>query len=250
MARKETAYTYIDTHSGAGMYRLHDDSSQKTGEYLEGIAKLWDEENLPEILADYVHLVRSLNNGELNTYPGSPSVADDLVRRQDTMQLFELHPTDFDLLQQTFERKRKVKVNKSDGYQSLKALLPPPSRRSVVLIDPPYELKSDYQDAVKAIIEGYKRFNSGTYILWYPVVHRYYIDQMEKDFLKSNVRNVLRTEFCMHPDTEEFGMTGTGLFIVNPPWTLKKQLDDMLPFLQETIGNPLSSFETKQLIDE
>ncbi|WP_199610279.1 23S rRNA (adenine(2030)-N(6))-methyltransferase RlmJ [Flocculibacter collagenilyticus] len=255
LAKKDKAYTYIDTHSGAGIYQLSDNMAQKTAEYRDGIERLWHESNLPEPLQNYLSVIKTINDNHnsrkaLKVYPGSPAIAQHLARQQDTLQLFELHPTDNKLLTQLMGRRRKVHVNQSDGYASLKALLPTPSRRAMVLIDPPYELKSDYADAVAAIIQGYQRLNSATYLLWYPVVQRHYIKQMEQDFVKSEVRNVLKIEWCLAEDSAEFGMTGTGLFVVNPPWTLMKEMEQVLPALTKHLGNEQSSYSLTQIVAE
>jgi 23S rRNA (adenine2030-N6)-methyltransferase len=255
MVRKEKGFTYIDSHSGAGMYSLKDEYAQKTAEYKGGIAKIiaaLTDENFPEALKPYVELIQRLNteNSELEIYPGSPGVAKQLMRRQDSTHLFELHPTDIQHLTEFCTRWKKSHVKQSDGYQGVLGLVPPPSRRGVVLIDPPYELKEDYAKAVKTIVKAYKKFNSGTYILWYPVVTRERIHAMEKDFTRSEVKNLLQVEFCLQADSDEYGMTGTGLFIVNPPWQLKKQLEEILPFMKATLGQAETSFTLAQLIAE
>lgn len=255
MVRKDKGFTYIDSHSGAGMYSLKDEYAQKTAEYKDGIAKIiaaLTDENFPEALTPYVELIQRLNteNSELEIYPGSPGVAKQLMRRQDSAHLFELHPSDIQHLTEFCTRWKKSHVKQSDGYQGVLGLVPPPSRRGVVLIDPPYELKEDYAKAVKTIVKAYKKFNSGTYILWYPVVTRERIHAMEKDFTRSEVKNLLQVEFCLQADSDEYGMTGTGLFIVNPPWQLKKQLEEILPFMKATLGQAQTSFTLQQLIAE
>ncbi|MBA6337191.1 23S rRNA (adenine(2030)-N(6))-methyltransferase RlmJ [Colwellia sp. BRX8-7] len=255
MVRKDKGFTYIDSHSGAGMYSLKDEYAQKKAEYKGGIAKIiaaLTDENFPEALTPYVELIQRLNteNSELEIYPGSPGVAKQLMRRQDSTHLFELHPTDIQHLTEFCTRWKKSHVKQSDGYQGVLGLVPPPSRRGVVLIDPPYELKEDYAKAVKTIVKAYKKFNSGTYILWYPVVTRERIHAMEKDFTRSEVKNLLQVEFCLQADSDEYGMTGTGLFIVNPPWQLKKQLEEILPFMKATLGQAETSFTLAQLIAE
>ncbi|WP_019027667.1 23S rRNA (adenine(2030)-N(6))-methyltransferase RlmJ [Colwellia piezophila] len=262
MTRKEKGFCYIDSHSGAGMYQLADAYAQKTGEYKDGIAKIINDENAPEALEPYLSLINSLNlssnasepstdtSDELEVYPGSPGIAKAFVRRQDSSHLFELHPTDFQHLEDFCQRWRKVFVKQSDGYKGVLGLLPPPSRRGVVLIDPPYELKEDYQKAVKTIIKAYTKFSTGTYILWYPVVKRELVEQMERDFTDSDVKNLLKVEFCMAADTDEYGMTGTGLFIVNPPWQLTAQLEEILPYMKAKLGTDATSYTLKQLIAE
>lgn len=252
MTRKEKGFYYIDSHSGAGMYQLADEYAQKTGEYKDGIAKLIEQQDLPEAIEPYIDLVKGLNRDqdELSLYPGSPGIARQFTRRQDSAHLFELHPTDIEHLKEYSQRWNKSHVKKSDGYQGVLGLVPPPNRRGVVLIDPPYELKEDYLKAVRTIVNAYKKFATGTYILWYPIVKRELVEQMQDAFVKSDVRNLLQVEYCQHADTQEYGMTGTGLFIVNPPWQLNSQLNEILPYLKTHLGSEESSYFVKQLIDE
>ncbi|PCI60804.1 MAG: 23S rRNA (adenine(2030)-N(6))-methyltransferase RlmJ [Gammaproteobacteria bacterium] len=260
MTRKEKGFSYIDSHAGAGMYQLSDNYAQKTGEYKQGIAKLINNTDIPEELSGYIALIQQINNinssnvktgsAQLNLYPGSPGIAKQILRRQDNAHLFDLHPTDFNLLTELCQRWKKTFVKQSDGYQGVLALVPPPSRRAVVLIDPPYELKEDYSKAVKTIIKAYQKFATGTYILWYPVVKRALVNNMEQGFINSAVKNVLQVELCLSADTDEYGMTGTGLFIVNPPWQLANQLEVILPYLKDKLGNQQTSFCLQQLINE
>jgi 23S rRNA (adenine2030-N6)-methyltransferase len=252
MTRKEKGFYYIDSHSGAGMYQLADEYAQKTGEYKDGIAKLIEQQDLPEALEPYIDLVKDLNReeDELSLYPGSPGIARQFTRRQDSAHLFELHPTDIEHLKEYSQRWNKSHVKQSDGYQGVLGLVPPPNRRGVVLIDPPYELKEDYLKAVRTIVNAYKKFATGTYILWYPVVKRELVEQMQSAFTKSDVRNVVQVEYCQKADTTEYGMTGTGLFIVNPPWQLSQQLEEILPYLKAKLGENETSYTLKQLIAE
>ncbi len=168
----------------------------------------------------------------------------------DSGNLFELHPADIQHLSDFCQRWKKAHVKQSDGYKGILGLVPPPSRRGVILIDPPYELKEDYPKAVNTIVKAYKKFATGTYILWYPVVTRERIEAMERDFTRSEVKNLVKVEFCQQSDSNEYGMTGTGLFIVNPPWQLKAQLEEILPYMKEKLGNNNSSFTLEQLINE
>lgn len=250
--RKDKGFSYIDSHSGAGVYRLLDEYAQKTGEYKNGIEKIVFEKDLPEELTDYCQLIKALNNedNQLTIYPGSPGIAKQLLRRQDAAHLYELHPSDNLLLNEYCERWRKAQVYKSDGYQGVLAQVPPATRRGIVLIDPPYEIKKDYIDAVETIIQSYRKFATGCYILWYPVVQRHFIDDMTTKFLNSKVKNLIQIEYCQQADTQEYGMTGTGLFIVNPPWQLKQQMATILPYLKEKLGNANSSYHVSQVIEE
>ncbi len=251
MTRKDKPFTYIDTHSGAGIYKLQDDYAQKTGEYKEGIEKLWQRNDLPEALRPYIRQIEALNpRNKLTLYPGSPGIAAEWLRRSDNAYLYELHPNDHKLLVQKFARQKKIRIARTDGYHALKALLPPPSRRGLVLIDPPYELKTDYKQAIDAIQQGYQRFATGTYMVWYPVVQRAFIEGMEKQIKRSGMKNVLKIELCLQPDNNELGMTGTGLFIANPPWQLKQQMENILPYLVSQLGNEVSTFTAEQLVEE
>ena len=173
LKEKEKPFLYLDTHAGAGRYQLSGEHAERTGEYLEGIARIWQQDDLPAELEPYISVVEHFNrNGQLRYYPGSPLIARQLLREQDSLQMTELHPSDFPLLRAEFQKDSRARVDKADGYQQLKAKLPPVSRRGLILIDPPYEIKTDYQAVVTGIHEGYKRFATGTYALWYPVVLR------------------------------------------------------------------------------
>jgi 23S rRNA (adenine2030-N6)-methyltransferase len=167
LKEKEKPFLYLDTHAGAGRYQLSGEHAERTGEYLEGIARIWQQDDLPAELEPYIGVVNHFNrNGQLRYYPGSPLIARQLLREQDSIQLTELHPSDSRCCVLN-SRKTAAPAWKADGYQQLKAKLPPVSRRGLVLIDPPYEIKTDYQAVVTGIHEGYKRFATGTYALWY-----------------------------------------------------------------------------------
>ncbi|MGE5621968.1 MAG: 23S rRNA (adenine(2030)-N(6))-methyltransferase RlmJ, partial [Bacillota bacterium] len=188
LGQKDTAYMYIDTHAGAGMYELDTGYAAKSAEYETGIAKLWERTDLPPALAEYVQLVKGMNpSGKMRYYPGSPYCADRILREQDRVRLFELHPSDAKILEENFRkleahavaqgrrpavRGKRVMIQKGDGFTGLKALLPPPSRRGLVLIDPPYEVKGDYRKVKDTLEDALKRFATGTYAVWYPVLQR------------------------------------------------------------------------------
>jgi 23S rRNA (adenine2030-N6)-methyltransferase len=237
LKQKDKAFVYHDTHSGVGRYDLQDERSEKTGEFKQGIARIWEQSNVPDDLQSYLNAVKTLNNtDELRYYPGSPRVARALLRDQDRMVLSELHPSDFPLLLQEFRGDRQVKMHKEDAFARLKASLPPKERRGMVLIDPPYELKHEYQDVVNAIGDSYKRWATGTYAIWYPVVYREQIDKMLKSFENLGIRKILQIELGVLPDTEERGMTASGMIVINPPWTLENQMETLLPWLQNAIA--------------
>jgi len=237
--QKDKPFWYIDTHAGAGMYSLAQGYAMQNTEFENGIAKLLAARNLPVPLSDFVAQIQNHNMGDaLKLYPGSPIIAQDLLRADDKMRLFELHPNDFKLLSENFKKaSRQVKIEMQNGFASIKAYLPPPPRRAVVLIDPPYEDKQDYQHVVEMIKNSLKRFASGTYIIWYPLLQRLEPRDMIGDLMHLNKPNWLNVEMTLHaPSAEGFGMHGSGLFIINPPWTLQAILDETMPVLTQLLA--------------
>lgn len=233
---KDKPYLYLDTHAGAGRYLLSGEHAERTGEYLDGIARIWQQDDLPAELGPYIKAVKDLNpNGKLRYYPGSPLIARFLLREYDKLQLTELHSSDFPLLRGEFLKDSRARTDRADGYQQLKSKLPPLSRRGFVLIDPPYELKSDYQAVVKGIEEGYKRFSTGVFALWYPVVLRQQIKRMCKELEATGIRRILQIELGVRPDSDRFGMTASGMIVINPPWKLEQQMNNVLPWLHSKL---------------
>ncbi|WP_305406042.1 23S rRNA (adenine(2030)-N(6))-methyltransferase RlmJ [Photobacterium leiognathi] len=237
LKQKDKPFVYHDTHSGVGRYDLQDERSEKTGEFKQGIARIWSRDDMPAEITSYIEVIKALNEDEeLRYYPGSPKVARAQIRDQDRMVLTELHPSDFPLLLQEFRGDRQVKIYKEDAFARLKASLPPKERRGVVLIDPPYELKHEYQDVVKAIKQSHQRWATGTYAIWYPVVYRETIDKMIQGLKDLEIRKILQIELGVEPDSEERGMTASGMIVINPPWKLESQMREILPWLQQAIA--------------
>ncbi|MDP2574930.1 23S rRNA (adenine(2030)-N(6))-methyltransferase RlmJ [Vibrio penaeicida] len=249
--QKEKPYVYHDTHSGVGRYDLTHEWSEKTGEYKQGIARLWQANNLPEEIQTYLEAVQSLNqDSSLRYYPGSPRVARAHIRKQDRMVLTELHPSDHPLLEQEFHRDRQVSIYKEDGFQRLKASLPPKERRGLVLIDPPYELAHEYRDVVNAVAQSHKRWATGVYAIWYPVVNRHDIDDMLSGLEKLGIRKILQIELGVSADTNERGMTASGMIVINPPWKLESQMKEILPYLKEVIAPVTGHFKVEWIVPE
>lgn len=236
--QKEKPFWYIDTHAGAGLYRLDDSQAMQNAEFEQGIKKLMALPQLPPSLADYVAHIRSFNQDRLQFYPGSPAIAQQCLRSEDKMRLFELHPKDYQLLASQFSAQgRQVRIEKQDGFAGIKACLPPPPRRAVILMDPPYEEKQDYQRVVSSMKDSLSRFATGTYILWYPILQRPEPEQMLEDLRQLPIKNWLHTGMTVAtPAIDGFGMHGSGLFIINPPWTLEKTLTETLPVLTQCLA--------------
>lgn len=236
LKEKEKGFIYLDSHAGAGRYFLQGEHSEKTGEYLQGIARLWQQNDLHELITPYINVIKAFNKSEyLKYYPGSPLIAKHLLRPQDKLHLSELHPSDYPLLRHEFNCDNRATIVKEDGYLQLKSQLPPLSRRGLILIDPPYELKNDYQAVVDAIQQGYKRFATGIYAIWYPVVLRQQIKKMVNALKETHIRRILQIELAVKPDNDQFGMTASGMIVINPPWKLATQMQQILPILHSLL---------------
>ncbi len=236
--QKPAPYWVIDTHAGAGMYTLSSDFAQKNAEFESGIARLLNAAHLPETLAHYMALIQQYNQGNaLEFYPGSPKIAEALIRSADKMRLFELHPNDYKLLLENFKGKgRQIKIEMQDGFAGIKACLPPPTKRAVVLIDPSYELKEDYARVVDCIQDSLKRFATGTYMIWYPLLQRPEPEQMLQNLQKLKLKNWLNIQLTVQSPSENgYGMHGSGVFIVNPPYVLPKLLNESMPILTDLL---------------
>jgi 23S rRNA (adenine2030-N6)-methyltransferase len=238
MNQKDKSYRMIDTHAGAGGYSLEGQYAQKKGEYLQGVARLWDRDDLPEAVADYMALVRQFNpDGMLEQYPGSPAFAQMLLRSQDQLRLFERHPTDHRILEAYLGGARGAEVKDTDGFEGLKGQVPPSSRRAVVLMDPSYEGHGDYPKVISSLREAILRFPEGVYMVWYPQVSKLEAAQLPRRLEGLAPKGWLHARLTVQqPDSQGFGLAGSGMFILNPPYTLHAQLLEVLPWLTEVLG--------------
>ncbi len=236
--QKDKPYWYVDTHAGAGRYKLDSEHAQKNAEFATGIGRLWGKTDLPTALADYVGLVRAMNpDGRLRHFPGSPWLAFQAMRPDDRLRLFELHSTDCRLLAKTFaDEERRVAIRQADGFLEIKSVLPPPPRRGLVLIDPAYEDKRDYLRVVAALKTGLSRFATGTFAVWYPQLQRGDARQLPEKLMKLPVPWLHASLTVKAPTEDGFGMHGSGMFIVNPPWTLADTLAEILSCLVAVLG--------------
>ncbi len=239
LTRKDKPLVVLDTHAGAGMYSLEQGFAMRNEEFRDGIAVLWERNDLPAPVADYLDQVRAMNaDGVLRQYPGSPRIALGVLRPQDRLRLFELHSTEGQILAQQFAQDgRRVAVTVGDGFAGLKAMLPPQSRRGLVLIDPSYELASDYRAVVTALRDGMQRFATGTYAVWYPLLQRR--DAIE---LPDKLRQATSVDWLdvalqvKAPSPAGLGLHGSGMFIVNPPWTFSEQMLGIMPWLTRALA--------------
>lgn len=224
LQKKPKPFDYIDTHAGAGLYRLDSSEAQKTGEYLEGVARLSGQ--VIAGMEDYLVQV-----GEFlvrRQYPGSPMLVNNLLRAGDHAWLYELHPATINQLRQHCEKPRVSYVRHEDGFKGLLGQLPSKSRRALALIDPSYEVKSDYKTVVDVITAGWKKAPNTLFLLWYPVVDRRWTEQMERSLARSPMRNVQLFEMGVAADNFP-GMTASGMVVVNAPWTLAERFHETMP---------------------
>ena len=237
MNAKPKAYRFVDTHGGAGGYSLEGRYAQKKGEYERGIGRLWTRTDLPETVADYVALVRRFNpDGVLAQYPGSPALAQMLLRPHDQLRAFELHPTEQKILRATLAATPSAIAYNGDGFAGLKSQLPPSSRRAAVLIDPSYEGNADYGRVVATLREALARFAPGVYMVWYPQVSKLEAASLPKRLEALAPKGWVHARLSVQqPDAQGFGLAGSGMFVINPPHALAGQLQAVLPWLVDVL---------------
>ena len=248
--KKDKSFIFIDSHAGAGKYLISDPYMQKNKEYLQGIEKILQLKNDNIFLKKYLDLVKSINfNSDLKIYPGSCFLAARSLRPNDNLYFFELHPKEFLNLKKNFENDSRVIIENRDSYQRLNKLLPPKEKRAVILIDPSYELKDEYEKVLKMLSDCYKKFPLGVYIIWYPVLKSEKSEKFIFNLLKKNYKNLSHVE--MITDNLNSGMQGSGLFILNCPWSIendiKKSLETIFDCLKK--NNNVSKFTFKNNIN-
>jgi 23S rRNA (adenine2030-N6)-methyltransferase len=245
--QKDKGWRFVDTHAGAGGYSLQGTYANKKSEYEQGIARLWTRDDAPPAVADYLAEVRAFNDGKaLTQYPGSPALATALMRPQDQLRLFELHPTDHKILSSYTEASGAmghVEVKMADGFAELKRQLPPPTRRGLVHIDPSYELKTDYPKVLAAVREALDRFADGMVMVWLPQIQLLEAAQLPQR-LKASANGVakkgwLLARLTVHGSVHGqhgFGLLGSSVWVANPPHTLAPMLREVLPWLVQVLA--------------
>ena len=248
--KKDKSFIFIDSHAGAGKYLISDPYMQKNKEYLQGIEKILQLKNDNIFLKKYLDLIKSINiNSDLKIYPGSCFLAARSLRPNDNLYFFELHPKEFLNLKKNFENDSRVIIENRDSYQRLNKLLPPKEKRAVILIDPSYELKDEYEKVSEMLSDCYKKFPLGVYIIWYPVLKNKKSEKFIFNVLKKKYKNLSHVE--MITDNLNNGMQGSGLFILNCPWSIendiKKSLETIFDCLKK--NNNVSKFTFKNNIN-
>lgn len=264
---KDSPYWVVDTHAGAGIYDLTSEwasgapqgssgpgsrsssagditgtSPARRPESLDGVNRLLQAKQPPNLIAQYLNALQAFNpDGGLRYYPGSPWLALQAMRERDRLRLFELHPGEVDILEHNLRqhprgRSRQVRLMRSDGFEGIKALLPPPTRRGLVLIDPSYEDKHDYRHTLNAVQEGLKRFATGCFAVWYPMVARREVAMLTRSLEQLDTVWVHAALQVKRAPSSGHGMYGSGMFVVNPPWTLHDSLAQAMPWLVNALG--------------
>lgn len=250
MAEKDKPFFTLDTHAGIGLYDLESEQARKTAEADDGIARLWDAPDLPPVLARYVGMVRDLNMGALRYYPGSPLIAQALLRDGDSLVVNELHPEDVETLTRNIGRDKRVRVENRDGYECWRALLPPPQRRGLVIVDPPFEVRDEFILLTRGLREAHKRWSGGASILWYPVKDPAHVAAFHADLAMLGIPDIIALDFYRQPPDDVTKLNGSGLVFVNPPWTLRAALAEIMPVLVARLTDGRGSFSFNVIASE
>ena len=238
LAAKDKALRYVETHAGAGGYDLRSHEAQQNREFESGITKLWGARQPPALVAALLALVRTYNGDRptLERYLGSPWLARARLREGDGIYLFELHPAEHRALAQSCAGDRRVTVLRQNGLEGAIGLVPPPERRGLVFVDPSYETKDEHRHVVDALAKAHRRFATGVYAIWYPVIERRWVERFERALRTTGIAPMDVYELCVAPDARGRGLTGSGMIVVNPPWRLREDLAETLPWVADTLA--------------
>ncbi|MFC4624177.1 23S rRNA (adenine(2030)-N(6))-methyltransferase RlmJ [Daeguia caeni] len=244
LKRKEQAFRVVDTHAGIGLYDLNSVEAGKTGEWMGGIGRLLAARrdgrisaDAFDLLAPYFEAIAAVNEGEtVTSYPGSPMLVRKLLRKQDRLSALELHPQDAAMLAKRFAGDFQVRVIELDGWLALGAHLPPKEKRGLVLVDPPFEVEGEFDRLVEGLAKAHKRFSGGTYALWYPVKDRRETERFARKLRETGIAKILQIELAIRAPSPEPRLDGTGMIVVNPPFTLESEMKILLPCLKDLLA--------------
>lgn len=234
--QKPKPWSYLETHGGKAHYDLTDEQAEKTGEYKKGIAPVWAAAQPPTLVANYLAQVSAENTGRLlRYYPGSPAIAASMAREDDRIAIMELHANEYELINKYFKRNTQVAIHHRDGYEGVLSMLPPKPNRGVVLIDPSYEVKSEYQEVARFIKKAHQRWPIGVYAVWYPILKAGLHRAMLQSVASSGIRKIFVSEFYQK-SSNSGRMFGSGMMLINPPWQLEEHLESVMPWLERTLA--------------
>lgn len=245
LKQKDKPFFLLDTHAGIGLYDLDSEAAQKTGEAEDGIYRLAGRTDLAPAVQAYVDLVK-----EFGVYPGSPKIMQRLMRPNDRLVVNELHPEDRETLRINMGHDYQARVEGMDGYTAMKALLPPPEKRGLVLIDPPFEVTNEFELMVKGLESAYERWATGIYVFWYPIKDRADINQFHKNLKATGIRKIVAADFYLRKPHDLDILNGCGLVLVNPPWTLGQELNTIMTKLVPLLAGKTGSYHWTQITGE
>jgi 23S rRNA (adenine2030-N6)-methyltransferase len=237
LVRKDKPLRYVETHAGAGAYDLRAPPARRNREHEGGVGRLWPAADAPAAVSRWRELVREFNGpGALERYPGSPWLARRLLRPTDDLFLFELHPAEHKALKRQCSGDRRVRVLRDDGLVSCVGLVPPPSKRALLFVDPSYEVRDEHRRVLDALVKIHARFATGVVAIWYPVIERRWVERYERALRATGIAPIAVYELGVARERRGGGLAGSGMFVVNPPWQLDDELRDALPWLAERLA--------------
>ncbi len=237
LKRKQTPFAVLDTHAGRGLYDLLSAEARRSPEWQDGVARLWDWPEPPAMIARYLAAVRSFNaDGGLRTYPGSPALIATNLREHDVLAACELHLEEHAALRRASPRATNIQVHARDGWEALGALLPPAQKRGLVLIDPPYEAPDELAQSARALGAALKRFGHGMYLWWRPIKDERALDAADAEARAQGAKQTLRADLWVNTPAPAGKLVGSSLFLINPPFGLREELHDTLPFLADALS--------------
>lgn len=240
LKRKPQAFRVIDTHAGIGLYDLDREEAQKTGEWRHGVARFFNQpfdEKTRSLLAPWLATLQHFNpDGLLHNYPGSPMLVRHLLRKQDRLTAVELHETDYETLSRLFAGDYQTRVLHLDGWLALGAHMPPKEKRGLVLVDPPFEESGEFERLVSGLEKAVRRFAGGVYALWYPVKDYKAVEHFVRQLRASGIARILRLELRVRAPSPAPRLDGSGMIIINPPYTLAQEMTALAPVLLERLG--------------
>jgi len=253
LCRKDTPFCYLETHAGAGGYNLQSPAALRTGEFREGIARLLASPGLPPLLTHYRQLVSACNPPHrLYHYPGSPQLAAAVLRPQDRLVLMESEAEVYAQLRRETAGDKRIAVHHREGYDGIRALLPPPEKRGLLFIDPPYEAqKREFTTVLSALQTAHQRWATGIVAVWYPIKQRADIQVFHRQLQASGLRKLLILELCIYPDDTPLTLNGSGLLVMNPPWQFAQAAAEVLTSLHPLLRqHPQTRWTVQELVGE
>ncbi|MGF1626426.1 MAG: 23S rRNA (adenine(2030)-N(6))-methyltransferase RlmJ [Alphaproteobacteria bacterium] len=250
LLQKDKPVFLLDTHAGSGRADLAGEAAMKTGEGAAGIGRLWDADLPPGLLQRYRTLIARFNPDGLRFYPGSPLILQAMLRPGDRLVANELHPEDAASLAANLGRDRQVRVEQDDGYRLLKALLPPPERRGLALVDPPFEQRDEFDLMTRGLRDAHQRWATGIYAMWYPIKDVAAIAAWHRALAALGIARIAAVELLLWPPVNPERLNGCGLVVVNPPWTLAAALEAAMPTLIEVLTRRLGSYRLSEIAGE